>query len=402
MEKRRLGRTGHESSVAILGGAAFALSTTDEAEPAFAAALARGVNHLDIAPRYGDAERAVGPLAPARPRPTLHRREDEPAPRPTECGPSSTSRCSGSGTDHFDLYQMHAVTGIDVLDERRDAAETAIRARDEGLTRFIGITGAWARRARHVRRGPPSLRPRHRDVPRLPAAVGRCRLPPQRRGAPVDLRRSRSRRHGHQGRSPANRGDDDRDRFATTWYEPRREPDSIATRRALRAVDAGRARVLHAGRSRPAAARARRGREIPSAGLDARDRAVAGRAADRRSSRSRPDPPPRALSAGRQRARVRALGAKEEGGEEARREDVAGRDGREHRRLAEAEPLVQTERHGEHHGTRIAITRRAAVVARPSPWKANAITMREADERIRRPDDAEVRRRRPRGCRDRR
>src|SRR5437899_1491745 len=47
MQRRRLGRTGHESSVAILGGAAFALSTTDEAEPAFAAALARGVNDLD-------------------------------------------------------------------------------------------------------------------------------------------------------------------------------------------------------------------------------------------------------------------------------------------------------------------------------------------------------------------
>ena len=50
--------------MAILGGAAFALSTTDEAEPAFASALARGVNHLDIAPRYGEAERAVGPLVP--------------------------------------------------------------------------------------------------------------------------------------------------------------------------------------------------------------------------------------------------------------------------------------------------------------------------------------------------
>ena len=50
--------------MAILGGAAFALSTTDEAEPAFASALARGVNHLDIAPRYGQAERAVGPLVP--------------------------------------------------------------------------------------------------------------------------------------------------------------------------------------------------------------------------------------------------------------------------------------------------------------------------------------------------
>ena len=51
--QRRLGRTGHSSSVAILGGAAFASCSAAEAEVAFGDALARGVNHLDIAPRYG-------------------------------------------------------------------------------------------------------------------------------------------------------------------------------------------------------------------------------------------------------------------------------------------------------------------------------------------------------------
>jgi len=64
MERRRLGRTGHESSVAVLGGAAFARSTPEETEQAFTEALTRGVNHLDIAPRYGLAEELVGPLVP--------------------------------------------------------------------------------------------------------------------------------------------------------------------------------------------------------------------------------------------------------------------------------------------------------------------------------------------------
>ena len=62
METRRLGRTGHESSVAILGGAAFARATPEETSGAFGRALAAGVNHLDIAQRCGDAERLVGPL----------------------------------------------------------------------------------------------------------------------------------------------------------------------------------------------------------------------------------------------------------------------------------------------------------------------------------------------------
>ena len=55
MERRRLGRTGHESSVAILGGAAYWMSTPDEAKASLELALSRGVNHLDIAPQYGNA-----------------------------------------------------------------------------------------------------------------------------------------------------------------------------------------------------------------------------------------------------------------------------------------------------------------------------------------------------------
>ena len=46
------------------------------------------------------------------------------------------------GTDHFDLYQLHGVTDLDVLDERVEAAAEAIlAARDEGLVRHVGITG---------------------------------------------------------------------------------------------------------------------------------------------------------------------------------------------------------------------------------------------------------------------
>ena len=66
VEQRRLGRTEHRSSVAILGGAAFwATESAEDARPVFELALDAGVNHLDIAPQYGNAERVVGPLVPA-------------------------------------------------------------------------------------------------------------------------------------------------------------------------------------------------------------------------------------------------------------------------------------------------------------------------------------------------
>jgi predicted aldo/keto reductase-like oxidoreductase len=45
------------------------------------------------------------------------------------------------GCDQFDLYQLHAVTDLDELDARAGAAEAILRARDEGLTRFVGVTG---------------------------------------------------------------------------------------------------------------------------------------------------------------------------------------------------------------------------------------------------------------------
>ena len=62
MEQRRLGRTGHHSTVAVLGGAACAAASVEEAGEWLRLALAHGVNHLDIAPQYGVAESVVVPV----------------------------------------------------------------------------------------------------------------------------------------------------------------------------------------------------------------------------------------------------------------------------------------------------------------------------------------------------
>ena len=227
MQRRRLGRTGHESSVAILGGAAFALSTTDEVEPAFAAALARGVNHLDIAPRYGEAERAVGPLVPpVRDRLFIGEKTTRRAPDGVRAQLDATLQ--RLRTDHVDLYQMHAVTGVDVLDERRDTAATIMRARDEGLTRFVGITGhGLAAPATFVE----ALDRYDLDTVMFPVYPRLWADVDYRRAAEQLLSICAGRDLGVMAIKAVARqpwGDDDRDRFATTWYEPRREPDSIA------------------------------------------------------------------------------------------------------------------------------------------------------------------------------
>ncbi len=65
VEFRRLGRTGHRSSVAVLGGAAFWDTEPDVAGQALSSAVDAGVNHLDVAPQYGRAEELLGPHLPA-------------------------------------------------------------------------------------------------------------------------------------------------------------------------------------------------------------------------------------------------------------------------------------------------------------------------------------------------
>lgn len=140
MATRRLGRTEHHSSLAILGGAAFWEATPEEAGRGLHLALDRGVNHLDIAPQYGAAEAVIGPHLPAvRDRlfvgcKTLRH-------NPDGVRAQLEASLTTLGTDQLDLYQLHAVTTVAELDARADALAAIERARDEGLVRSVGITG---------------------------------------------------------------------------------------------------------------------------------------------------------------------------------------------------------------------------------------------------------------------
>ena len=140
MQTRRLGRTEHDSSIAILGGAAFGSSTPADAEAHFHRALERGVNHLDIAPRYGDAELAVGPHIPAvRDRLFIGAKTAERA--KSDAQADLARSLDRFGTDHVDLYQVHAITDLDELDRAVEAFEVVVEARNQGMARFAGVTG---------------------------------------------------------------------------------------------------------------------------------------------------------------------------------------------------------------------------------------------------------------------
>ncbi len=143
METRRLGRTGHMSTVAILGGFAFFEATQSEADILMETVIDAGVNHIDVAPSYGNAEKRLGPwMARERDRFFLGCKTWERS--RVDAWAELQQSLSVLQTDSFDLYQLHAITTIEELDQvtrRGGALEAAIEAREKGLTRFIGITG---------------------------------------------------------------------------------------------------------------------------------------------------------------------------------------------------------------------------------------------------------------------
>lgn len=143
MERRRLGRLGHESSVLIYGAAA--LSDVDQAtaDRSVQQALDAGINHFDVAASYGDAELRLGPwMSRIRERIFLATKVEERA--SDRAWASINNSLQRLQVDRVDLLQLHAVGDLDTLDavtRSGGALESAIRALDEGMVGAIGITG---------------------------------------------------------------------------------------------------------------------------------------------------------------------------------------------------------------------------------------------------------------------
>jgi len=225
VETRRLGRTGHHSSVAVLGGAAFWEGDPDATAAAFALALAAGVNHLDVAPQYGRAQNVLGPLIPDV-RDDLFvacktLRHDPDGVRAQLEESLTLLRC---GT--FDLYQLHAVTDLDELDARDGAVRAILAARDEGLTRWVGITGhEHSAPAAHLE----ALRRYDLDTVMFPVNPRLWSDPDYRRDAEALLEYAAANDVGVMAiKAAAARPWAGRDHTASTWYEPYTSEDEVA------------------------------------------------------------------------------------------------------------------------------------------------------------------------------
>jgi len=227
MEYRRLGRTGHLSSVAILGCCAFGDGDVEATGETLTRALEAGVNHLDVAPSYGDAELALGPhLGPVRDRVFLAGKTMERTAKGARRELETT--LSRLRVDHLDLYQFHAVTSEEELEAilaPNGAARAFARALDEGLIRAIGITGHFLDAPRVFAH---ALERTELDTIVLPLGASHLADARYRRDAEALLARARERDVGVIAiKALARRPWGTQEHRYGTWYEPLEEPSRI-------------------------------------------------------------------------------------------------------------------------------------------------------------------------------
>ena len=155
IEKRSLGKTGEMLSIIGFGGIVVMNATAEDASKTVKTAIDAGVSYFDVAPSYGDAELKLGlALEPYRKNVFLSCK--------TESLTREDSRkeleqsLKNLRTDHFDLYQLHAVTTLADVKKilgRGGAIETFLEARKEGKVRFLGFSAHSAEAAMALMQG---------------------------------------------------------------------------------------------------------------------------------------------------------------------------------------------------------------------------------------------------------
>src|SRR3712207_116704 len=143
IERAPFGATGHESSRAIFGAAALGSVAKRDADRALELLLEHGVNHIDVAASYGDAELRIATWL------RRHQGEFFVATKTGERGYRAAREeirrsLDRLGVDSVDLLQLHNLVDViewDTALSGDGALEAAIEAREEGLVRYIGVTG---------------------------------------------------------------------------------------------------------------------------------------------------------------------------------------------------------------------------------------------------------------------
>lgn len=142
IEKRSLGRTGEKLSILGFGGLVLHNAPIEDAGKLVRRAFDAGVNYFDVAPGYRTAEERMGPaLEPFRSRVFLScKTQKRSAAEAQEELERSLARLR---TDHFDLYQLHAVTtdkDVESIFAPGGAIETLVAAKKAGKVRFLGFS----------------------------------------------------------------------------------------------------------------------------------------------------------------------------------------------------------------------------------------------------------------------
>ncbi len=141
--KQPFGKTGHDSTRTIFGAAALGRATDEEAAPVLDLLLEHGINHIDTAAAYGRSERRVGTWMDS------HRGDFFLA---TKTGERTYQAARDQfhhslerlRVDSVDLLQLHNLVDPEEWETALGpggALEAAVEAREQGLVRYIGVTG---------------------------------------------------------------------------------------------------------------------------------------------------------------------------------------------------------------------------------------------------------------------
>ena len=140
--KRRLGKTGQDLSIIGLGGIVIMNAEQTVANNTVAQAHDAGINYVDVAPSYGDAQQLLGPaLKPYRNHFFLACKTGKRDKAGAEAALDDSLKMLE--TDHLDLYQHHAVTTLEDVKQIMGpggAQEAFLAARQAGKVRFIGFS----------------------------------------------------------------------------------------------------------------------------------------------------------------------------------------------------------------------------------------------------------------------
>jgi aryl-alcohol dehydrogenase-like predicted oxidoreductase len=227
IEKLQFGKTGHESSRTIFGAAAFMRASQEVADQTLPMLLRHGINHIDVAASYGDAELRLGPW--------MERHRDD-----FFLATKTNERSYESARDQIkrslermrvasvDLIQLHNLTDENGWQQAMapgGALEAVVAAKEQGLARFAGVTGHGVAVARmHLR----SLERYAFDSVLLPFNHAMMQNPEYARDFEELLDVCQERGVAVQTIKGITLGPwGEKERSTTTWYEPLQDQHEI-------------------------------------------------------------------------------------------------------------------------------------------------------------------------------